>query len=177
MHRNKRPLPPLDPAALDRMALRYVERFATTRARLASYLDRKIRARGWEGQPADTAAIAERFADLGYVDDRAFGEARAAAMGRRGLGARRIGDALRHAGVGGEDAEALAPAISARATESALSFARRKRIGPFADRAPDRPQREKQLAALVRAGHDFAIARKIVSMAPGDDAAILDEEA
>jgi regulatory protein len=31
---------PLDSAALDRLALRYVERFATTRAKLAAYLAR-----------------------------------------------------------------------------------------------------------------------------------------
>ena len=37
---------PLDAAALDRLALRYVERFATTRGKLADYLRRKMRERG-----------------------------------------------------------------------------------------------------------------------------------
>ena len=58
----RRATTPLDAAALDRIALRYVERFATTRARLADYLRRKIRERGWDGEPVDPAAIAERFA-------------------------------------------------------------------------------------------------------------------
>ena len=45
----RRPVPPLDRAALERLALRYVERFATTRGRLTDYLKRKIRERGWDG--------------------------------------------------------------------------------------------------------------------------------
>ena len=168
----------LDAAALDRLALRYVERFATTRGRLADYLKRKIRERGWDGAPADPVAIAERFAALGYIDDRAFGEARAAAMARRGLGARRVGGALRAAGINDEDTQAIAPAIAARAVASAIAFARRKRIGPFATSEADRALRERQLAAMVRAGHGFDLARRIIALAPGDEAglAALDED-
>ncbi|MEG3144826.1 RecX family transcriptional regulator [Sphingomonas sp. RT2P30] len=166
--RAKRPIVPLDQAALERLALHYVERFSTTRVRLGDYLRRKIRERGWDGPTADPAAIATRLAALGYIDDRAFGEARARAMARRGLGRRRVDGALRQAGLDDADAEALAPAIAEQASDAALTFARRKRIGPFATSPADRPLREKQLGAMVRAGHDFALARKIVAMAPGD---------
>ncbi|WP_260600480.1 regulatory protein RecX [Sphingomonas endolithica] len=159
----------MDAAALERLALRYVERFATTRLRLATYLTRKIRERGWEGEPSDPAALADKLAELGYIDDRAFGEARASAMARRGLGKRRVVGAFREAGIGEEDAEALAPAIEDRALATALNFARRKRIGPFAAEPAERPQREKQIGAMIRAGHDFTLSRRIASMAPGDD--------
>lgn len=170
MPRQRAPVTPLNSTALERLALRYVERYATTRARLAAYLARKIRERGWEGDaPADPRSLAERLAGLGYVDDRAFAEARAAAMARRGLGARRVGQALRFAGIGEEDAEAVAPAIAAEAGASALAFARRRRIGPFAREAPDRQGRERQVAAMVRAGHAPALAWTIARMAPGDD--------
>ena len=37
-----RPLKGLDPAALERLALHYAGRYATTRAKLAAYLARKI---------------------------------------------------------------------------------------------------------------------------------------
>src|SRR5882757_801091 len=147
--RDRRPPPPLDTAALERLALRYVERFATTRARLSIYLVRKVRERGWEGDPADPAALAERMAALGYIDDRAFGEARAAAMARRGLGRRRVAGAFRQDGIGEEDAEALAPAIEARSLDAALAFARKRRIGPFAAIVADRPLREKHIAAMI----------------------------
>lgn len=170
MARSSRPAPPLDPAALDRLALRYVERFATTRGRLRQYLARKLRERGWDSETApDVEALAERMAGLGYIDDAAWGEMRAAAMQRRGLGGRRVAQALRHAGIEEADAEALHPAVEARAWDSALAYARRRRIGPYAAEAPDRPGREKAIAALLRAGHGFDIARAIVAMQPGDD--------
>ncbi|MES2445183.1 MAG: RecX family transcriptional regulator [Pseudomonadota bacterium] len=174
MTRPRRPLTPLDRAALERLALRYVERYATTRGRLSSYLGRKIRERGWEDEAsADPAALAEKLAGLGYIDDRAFAESRAAAMGRRGLGARRVSQALWHAGIEPEDAEAVAPAIEAETEASAIEFARRRRIGPYAREAPDPKGRERQVAAMVRAGHAPALAWKIARMAPGDDPVFL----
>ncbi len=173
MKRERRPIPPLDTAALDRLALRYVERFATTRGKLAAYLHRKIRERGWDGPPADPAAIADRFAALGYVDDRLYAQAKAAAMARRGLGARRVNQALRHAGIAGADADDLAPAIAARRGETAVAFARRRRIGPFAAAPADRAAQARQVAAMVRAGHSPDLAWRIVRMEPGASVELL----
>jgi regulatory protein len=129
--RTERPPPkPLDAAALERLALRYVERFATTRGRLADYLKRKIREIGWDGAPADPAELAQRMADLGYIDDRAFAEQRAAAMQRRGLGARRVAGAFREAGIDEGDAASVSPIARSSphsplrvASESALTAA------------------------------------------------------
>ncbi|ODP36656.1 regulatory protein RecX [Sphingomonas turrisvirgatae] len=176
MKRTGRPIPPLDTASLERLALRYVERFATTRGKLAAYLARKIRERGWDGAPADPASVAERFAELGYVNDRLFAEAKASSMARRGLGARRVNQALRHAGVIGEDADAVAPQVEARRGETAVAFARRRRIGPFAAVAADRPKQAKHVAAMVRAGHSPDLAWRIARMAPGESTAAIAEE-
>ena len=165
---------PLDAAGLEGLALRYVERFATTRGRLTDYLWRKIRERGWEGETADPRALAQRMADLGYVDDRAFAEQRAAAMQRRGLGARRVAGAFREAGIDEGDADSVAPAIADRAVESALAFARRKRIGPYGSGEGDRKLHDKQLGAMLRAGHRFDLARKIVATPPSDDPESID---
>lgn len=165
---DRRPRPPLDSAALDRLALYYVERFATTRARLVRYLEAKIRARGWAGAPADPAAIADRLAALGYIDDAGFGAARASAMARRGLGARRIRPALREAGIGAGDVDAIVAAQDGSALDAALIFARRRRFGPFANGPLDDAARRRQLASMIRAGHDYEIARKIIEMSADD---------
>jgi regulatory protein len=167
MPENRRKPPPLDATALDRLALRYVERFATTRGRLTDYLRRKIRERGWEGAPVDPRDVAERMATLGYVDDLAYAEAKAMAMGRRGLGARRITGAFRQAGIGDEDAAAVAPKIAGDAHAAAFAFARRRRIGPWAREVPDRLVAEKQVGAMLRAGHRLDLARRIVALPPG----------
>ncbi len=169
MARTHRPLPPLDSADLERIALRYVERFATTRAKLADYLRRKLRERGWDGDtPADPDALADRMVARGYVDDAAYAAAKARSMARRGLGARRVAEALRHAGV--DDAAAPPPDDDpeAAAMDSALVFARRRRIGPFASAPADPDAQRRQFAAMLRAGHAPNIARKIVKMFPGE---------
>lgn len=164
-----RTAPPLDSAALDRLALRYVERFATTRGKLADYLKRKIRERGWDGPAGDPAGVAERMAGLGYVDDRAFAEARARSLARRGYGQRRVAEALRHARVGEEDSVAALATDDEAALETALAFARRRMIGPYAASPPDDRDRQRQLGAMLRAGHGFTLSRRIVETAPGGD--------
>jgi regulatory protein len=163
---DRRPPPPLDPAGLERLALRYVERYATTRGRLVDYLRRKVRERGWAGeQAADPAALAERMAALGYIDDRTWAEARAGALTRRGLGARRVADALRQAKV----EEADTPDVSEQGPAAALAFARRRRFGPWARERADRDLAQRQMAAMMRAGHAPALSRRILAMTPGEE--------
>ena len=167
--RNRKVKPPLDAETLEQAALSYAGRYATTRAKLAAYLTRKLRERGWNGAgEPPTGRLVERMATLGYVDDRAFASARAAALSRRGYGARRIGAALRGAGIGDEDAADARGIAAASAWDAALRFAERRRIGPFARAEADRPAREKALAAMLRAGHPMHIARILVSARPGE---------
>ena len=164
----RKPRPPLDPRRLDELALAYVGRFATTRVKLASYLSRKIRERGWAGeQPAEVEAVVERLAGLGYVDDSAFALSKSRSLTSRGYGSRRVNQALRAAGVGEEEGVEARQHAEADAVESALRFARRRRIGPFGERKSDRAASEKALAAMLRAGHSFALSRAILALEPG----------
>jgi regulatory protein len=165
---------PLDESKLNELALRYVGRFATTRAKLQAYLRRKLRERGWNSaREPDPAGIAERFADQGYVDDSAYALSKSQSLTARGYGLKRVAHSLRVAGVDDEQGEAARHHAEEQAVESALSFARRRRIGPFAEAEPaDGRQRDKALAAMVRAGHSFALARAIIRMAPGTEANI-----
>lgn len=161
--------PPYDAERLEQAALAYVGRYATTRAKLADFLKRKLRERGWSGTVApDIAALVERLAALGYVDDRAFALSRAASLGRRGYGARRVSDALRTAGIDEADAADAREEAQSRAWTSALRFAERRRIGPFATAETDRPTREKALAAMLRAGHPADLARRLMNARPGE---------
>ncbi|MBV9529129.1 RecX family transcriptional regulator [Sphingomonas sp.] len=168
----RRELPPLDGQGLNSLALRYVERFATTRAKLAAYLDRKLRERGWSGGgAADTRALADRFAERGYVDDSGYALTKARSLSARGYGKRRLADALRVAGVDEPDSAAARDHANEESIEAAIRFARRRRIGPFATGEDVPPQaRDKAIGAMVRAGHDFALARAIAAMEPDADA-------
>ena len=169
---SRKPPRPLDSARLEELAVAYVGRFATTRAKLATYLARKLRERGWDGAaPPATEALVEKLARLGYVDDAAFALAKARSLGSRGYGRRRVTMALRQAGVGEEDSRAAHDASEEQKVAAALRFAERKRIGPFAQERPDPKGRERALAAMLRAGHDYELARRVLALAPGGDLA------
>jgi regulatory protein len=160
--------PPLNRARLEELALRYVGRFATTRAKLRDYLARKVRERGWEeGSAPDLEQLAERFAERGYVDDAAFALSKSRSLTGRGYGKRRVIEKLRMAGVGEDDSAAARELAESEAVAAALRFAERRRLGPYAASAPDPREREKVIAAMVRAGHDFALSRAIARLAPG----------
>ncbi len=162
--------PPLDDEALQRLALHYAGRYATTRAKLGAYLSRKLRERGWAGEGGVEGVVTRlvsRFQELGYVDDEAFADARAASLGRRGYGERRVAQALKAAGIDEADADGARTIARESAWASALRFAARKRVGPFAAHELDRETRQKAFAAMMRAGHPPEIAGKLLAMSPG----------
>ena len=107
------------------LALRYVGKYATTRAKLRQYLARKMRERGWagDGEP-DLERLADRFAELGYVDDAAYALAKSRSLTARGYGKRRLVEQLRQAGVEEADGAEAAAYADDEAVEAALRLAR-----------------------------------------------------
>jgi len=168
--RSRRVARPLDKPTLEALAIHYLGRYATTRTRLAGYLARKIRTLGWSGEEdgvaleAIVSAIVERCAESGYVDDRAFAEARSASLLRRGYGQGRVRTALRTAGVHSDIVNDLTP-VDEEAKSAAERFARRRRFGRFGEPVFDQAVRQKQFAAMVRAGHSYEFARYFTSPA------------
>ncbi|MEY3906727.1 MAG: hypothetical protein RIR59_1550, partial [Pseudomonadota bacterium] len=69
------PRTPLTAEALRQLALTYVGRFATSEAKLAAYLTRKVREHGWDGAAPPATAVADIVATMAqqrFVDDRAY---------------------------------------------------------------------------------------------------------
>ena len=153
--------PPLDAGRLRELALRYVERYATSEAKLRRYLARKLYERGWAGDaPHDVEALVAQLAGLGYVDDRTFGEARTRGLASRGFGPRRVVADLGAAGLARDLASELGETVDAHA--AAERFAQRRRFGPY-DRSPPDPDRaRKQFAAMLRAGHAVAVVKAVL---------------
>jgi regulatory protein len=174
--RTRQPPVPLDAARLEELALAYVARFATSAGRLASYCRRKLRERGHagydEGQPPpDVEKLVARFVAKGFVDDQGFARAKTDSLLRRGYGARRVGESLRADGIAQRIREEISPGEAQR-REATVAYARRRRLGPFA-RDPqargDRADQEKQLAALLRAGHEPRHARRAIDALSPDE--------
>ncbi len=172
--------------SIENAARFYLQRFATSAENLRRVLMRKVRrsacAHGDESDDElnkDGAAVVDRvisrFVQAGLLDDLKYAEGRASSLHRRGMSAGRIRQQLAQKGVGAEAADhALAALAAETATEpavldltAAVNLARRRRLGPF--RALDRPKlREKDLAALARAGFGYHLAVQVIDAASPD---------
>jgi regulatory protein len=166
----RKPRPPLTAEKLEELALNYAGRFATSRSKLLAYLRRKLRERGWQGNgEPPVEQLANRMVELGYVNDRAFALSKARSLTGRGYGERRVRQALMIAGID-EDQGAEAHEFAAReAVAAALKFASRRSIGPYWANRPTPQDRERAIAAMVRAGHRFALAKAITELNPGEN--------
>lgn len=186
----KRAKPPLGEAELRDLALSYAARFASTGARLEAYLARKLKERGVavdaDGREVriDVPALVARLVELGYVDDAAYARMRTRDLGARGYGARRVEQALWAAGVDETIRAETAPGEAA-SRRAAVLMAQKRRLGPFGAAREDggdpllaRKAHEKAVAAMLRAGHDYAHVRFILDAGGVDEVeAWLDEAA
>ena len=101
---------PLDRNRLEELALAYVARFATSAGKLRTYLRRKLHERGFvDDEEPDIETLISSFVDKGYVDDEAYGRAKANDLVARGYGGRRVEQTLRSAGIAEVTTNAEAP--------------------------------------------------------------------
>jgi regulatory protein len=165
----------IDEALLERWALGYLERYASSAANLRRVLMRRVRRRagadrerGRQAAPLIDALVT-RYLGAGLLDDAAYATARARRGHRRGASLRAIRADLAAKGV---DTQAVAGAVatlcSAEADAdlaAACTFARRRRLGPYRSGAADR---NRELAAFARAGFDRREAEAVLDCATID---------
>lgn len=173
---------PVTLAWLRRAALHYLERYASSSENLRRVLARKVERRlrereepaGEEEREAAFALVETAVAEAlsgGYVDDRAYAEAKVASLRRRGGSRRAIAARLNAAGIDADMAGEALRAHAERETDddeapdaervAAQAFARRRRLGPY--RLRERAERrDRDLAAMMRAGFGYAIARETI---------------
>ena len=152
---------------LRRAALYYLERYSVPAAQLQRVLLRKVerscRHHGQDSQPfrATVDEVVASCVASGLVDDRRFAEARAQSLRRKGRSARAVAAGLATKGVERGLIAEVAAADDEAELDAARIAARRKRLGPWSrgDRAV---QRQKDIAALARAGFSLAIARAVI---------------
>ncbi len=157
---------------LERAALHHLQRYSTTRAGLQRVLlrrvDRSARAHGTD--PAEGRALVEslldRFERAGLLDDRRFAHARADSLLRKGTSLRGIAAKLGARGVPAALVRESVTELKERGPdtelEAAFALARRRRLGPYRPEDKRKERRDKDLAALARAGFSFSIARKVI---------------
>ena len=177
---------PPDAAALHAAATAYLARYSATRVTLARALnrlvDRWLRAATGPDAPAQAAAakrtvreVVAQLAAAGAVDDAAFAEMRARKLSRTGHSRRAAAAHLAARGVPAELVRTALPQDDAGELAAALAYAKRRRLGPFRAGAAPADLRQKDLAAMARAGFAGAVARQVLALTPEAAEALLSE--
>jgi regulatory protein len=180
MREETRPIT-IDGALIERWALAYLGRFASSAENLRRVLLRRVRKRLVDNREAAAAAaplvdaLVARYRASGLVDDAAYAAGRARARLRRGQSLRTIRAGLAAKGVAAEDAAAAIDALCEDGGDpdiaAAIAFARRRRLGPGRREPTDDVElRLKQLAAFARAGFTRAVAETVLDCATAEEA-------
>lgn len=168
----------LRPDSLERTALFYLERYASSGENLRRVLHRRVMRAERQG-PVDREAAARaidaviaKLQRAAILDDARYAAGRAATLFRQGKSLGRIAATLASAGVAREVTEAALDALEADHPEADLAaasaYARRRRLGPWRPAAAREAHRRKDMAALARRGFSLAIARAVIG---GEDEA------
>jgi len=159
----------IGPERLERWALGYLGRYASSAENLRRILMRRVRRQSPEAAPQAKPlieALVARYRESGLLDDTAYAAGRMQSLHRRGDSLRSIRARLAANGVA---AAVVADAVSDLRADApdpdlaaACAFARRRRLGPFRRAAKD-PARE--LATFARAGFGRGVAEAVLACA------------
>lgn len=177
--RERRPPKRVTPQYLENAALHYLERFASSAANLRRVLMRKVersaQAHGTDREEGAgwVDALVERYRRSGLLDDAGYARMKAESLHRRGASTRAIREKLAAKGVGRDHVDQALDRVEEDVEgdldlTAALALARRRRLGPYRLPEARAAHREKDLAALGRAGFAYDIARRVVDAADPD---------
>lgn len=168
--------PPVLQVRLREAALHYLERYESSVQSVRRTLRRRVER--WamkEGVPLEEGAheaveaVIEDLRRAGLIDDARYAGMKARSLFNSGRSGRAIGAYLAQRGV---TSEVIGDALESRAEEAgnpeepdleaARRFARKKRLGPHRPPEQRAEKRERDMAALGRAGFSWHIARAVV---------------
>jgi regulatory protein len=152
---------------LHNIALSYLDRYEASEAGFRSMLERRIykAARAHGEDPESFAPMVDdevrKAVEAGFINNKRFAENQVFQQRGRGASARAIQARLKAKGV--ED-DFISQALEHDERDDAVAawrYARRRRLGPY--RLRERAERrERDMAALCRAGFSFSVAASVV---------------
>ncbi|HZH75282.1 MAG TPA: regulatory protein RecX [Archangium sp.] len=160
---------------LENAALHYLKRYAATVTQLKRVLvrrvDRSVRVHGGERTEALkwVDELVEKLVRNGLINDSTYAGMKAHSLRASGRSSRVIAQKLKMKGVSAEVVQQKVAEATAEVSEdaAALIWARKKRLGPYRkDVSTRKDNRQRDLAALARAGFSFGVAKKIIDSEP-----------
>lgn len=171
---------------LHNAGLHYLQRFSASRAHFIRVMGRKVRRsclfhtdQNEDACMVMVHTVAERFERSGLLNDALYARGLAESLKRRGRSRKAITAKMSERGLTSEQIRHALAALDDDTSdrdsrthddwdiEAALTFARKKRLGPFrkniaGENTPDSLRRE--LGSFARAGFSYETARKILEM-------------
>lgn len=161
------------PDSLERAALYHLERYASSAENLKRVLMRKAWRSG-KHHGTDTTqaeqwidALVARFCETGLLDDARYAEARALSLHRHGASRRAIRQKLAAKGLSARDIAGALDHVAEEAVAdpelvAAVRYVTRRRLGAFRRPEERAVRRDRDLAALARAGFGYDLARRVI---------------
>ncbi len=170
----------ITPKYLENAAVYYLQRYSSTiaglRQALIRKIDRSVREHGGtrsEHLPA-VEEVLQKLERNGLLNDQSFTLHKADSLRAAGRSTRVIALKLRQKGVPTALANTHIARVKAEIpdNDAARMHARKKKLGPFrrvADPATRKEFRQKDLAAMARAGFSYDVAKRIVDGSADDE--------
>ena len=159
----------IGPELIERWALHYLERYASSAENLRRVLMRRVRRHSPQTAPQVAAlidALVARYRESGLLDDAAYAAGRVQSLHRRGDSLQAIRARLAAKGVATSDVADAVSRLRSTATDpdlgAACAFARRRRLGPYRRAAADHA---RELGAFARAGFNRRVAEAVLACA------------
>lgn len=162
---------------LHNAGLYYLERYASSAANFRSVMLRKVKRscmthtdQDYDQCAAMVDKLVEKFINVGLLDDRTYTRATVTSLRRRGKSTRTIQTTLRAKGLNPEQIETALNEIDTESHENsaeaerhaALTFARKKRLGPW--RSDKEADFQKELSRMARAGFSYDTSRSVLEI-------------
>ncbi|MFT5684120.1 MAG: regulatory protein [Myxococcota bacterium] len=183
----KKPKKPTE-GYLTNVARWYIERYnpcsGGLRRALMKRVNKGLREHGGDRDEALEVmeGVVKKMVDGGVINDMAFARNWVASYHHRGVTRRDMSQRLRAKGVPREITDAAIKEMEEAAEhdpalQAAVAYVRRRRFGPWRlDPGKRDARREKDLAAMARAGHRYHVAKRVLDIETLEDYLTLEEE-
>lgn len=162
----------ITPQRLKNIGSYYLKRFESSVENLRSVLQKRVNQYAKENPEFNKQEayqwvenVLAEFEKLHYLDDERFTEIKVRHYLAVGKPARYIQNKLREKGIANAQIDEMLDDFGYNPQEMALKLAKRKKIGPFRPNEEARKlNRQKDMAALIRAGFDYDVVSEIMGM-------------
>ena len=165
----KREIKRISQKRLKNIALYYLKRFDSSVANLRSVLARRVKDYAYQTPDFDVGQgfswiedILKELEGYGYLNDERYAEIKVRGYLTSGKSERYIMIKMREKGIEEELVKKLLGESEYDSYELALRLAKKKKIGPFRDEEKRLDFKQKDMAALVRAGFDYDVVIRVL---------------